>query len=83
MIRNGVSKVIVPFLENIAQGGGKPDPLTHRKGQPMGLARPVVRVLAHNHHTHPVWRRQFQRFEPFCLGWQNGMARLLLVQKMS
>ena len=63
MGRYRLAQIALDFLEDILQRGGRPHTRRHRETQAMGLPRPVVGVLADDHHLDPAQRRAVQRVE--------------------
>ena len=54
------------------------DTALHREAQPVGLARPVVRILAEDQHACPGVRRQVQGGEDLIVRWVHRVAPALL-----
>ena len=52
------TQIGLPLPVDVCQRGRQLDAGGHRKGQAVGLPRPVIGVLAQNHHLHLVRGRQ-------------------------
>ena len=55
------AQIALQFLEDVAQRRRQRHTRRYRERQPLGLAAPVVGVLAEDDHAHAFRRRQFQR----------------------
>ena len=58
----------------LTSDGGSCHAVLHREAQPVRLPRPVVRVLAEQHHPGGLVRRQVQRGEDLIVWRENGVA---------
>ena len=78
MIRGAHTQVAGQFLEDIAQRRRDAHPFRHGKGQPMGLARPVIGILPQYHNLDRIERGQFERAQPHAARREDRLARFFL-----
>lgn len=65
MLRGRNAKVVVEFLENVDEGGGRVDSVGHREAESVGLSRIVIRVLPDDDGLYLVYRAKVQSRKDF------------------
>jgi len=79
--RRRKTKVVVEFLEDVDEGGGRLDSHGHREAQAVGLSRIVVGVLPDNHRLHLFHRAKVQGGKNLGAGRVNHVPAGLFLQK--
>ena len=72
------AEVVFDFREDVLQRGRHRHAGAHRKAQTVGLARPVIRILAQDHHFHRIERRGIHRRKNFGTRRIDALAREFL-----
>src|SRR3546814_9440817 len=76
-------KVALHFLIDVDETRRRPHAGLDRKAESVRLPRPVIGVLAQNHHAHILRRRRVERGEPVARARKDRLAlAALLAQKL-
>src|SRR3546814_13251671 len=74
-------KVALHFLIDVDETRRRPNAGLDRKAEPMRLPRPVIEVLAKNHHAHILRWRRVERCAP--VAWAREEDRKSVVEGQS
>jgi hypothetical protein len=72
------AEVVFQFLVDVDEARRRPDPIWNGKAQAVGLAGPMLGVLADNDDANLIERRQVERSKPVGARRENALPRVAL-----